>query len=187
MCVTSNLTIDDGLEVEVDKKMTSLGAAALPQHRLRSSVTLDCSLRLLACLRAVSRRRRQRQVTGYSNFASSVHKTLCRRRLHSHSQFLEGGRLLATLSHRLLTFFLKLFHLSVALNCDTSCTRFYLAASFTAARSPLSIHCCNFVTAWKRFADVQTLLLQPVSVRKSVDLFFYINVCDIELDDRRRA
>jgi hypothetical protein len=41
MCVTSNLTIDDGLEVAVDKKMTSSGAAALHQHRLRSSVTLD--------------------------------------------------------------------------------------------------------------------------------------------------
>jgi hypothetical protein len=39
--VTSNLTIDDGLELEVDKKMTSLGAAALPKHRLRSSVTFD--------------------------------------------------------------------------------------------------------------------------------------------------
>jgi hypothetical protein len=41
MCLTSNLTIDDGLELELDKKMSSLDAAALPQHRLRSSVTLD--------------------------------------------------------------------------------------------------------------------------------------------------
>jgi hypothetical protein len=31
----------DGLELELDKKMTSLDADALPQHRLRSSVTLD--------------------------------------------------------------------------------------------------------------------------------------------------
>jgi hypothetical protein len=155
MCVTLNLTIDDGLELEVDKKMTSLGAAALPNtdyvHQLHS---ID-SLRLLACLRAVSRRRRQRQVTGYSNFASAVPKTLFRRRLHSHSQFLHGGRLLATLSHRLVTFFLKPLHSSVAFSCDISCTRFYLAASFTAARSPLSIYSCNFVTVWKRFADVQ--------------------------------
>jgi hypothetical protein len=45
------LTIDDGLQLELDKKMTSLGAAALPQHRLRSSVTLDLfssTARLLA-------------------------------------------------------------------------------------------------------------------------------------------
>jgi hypothetical protein len=149
------LTIDDGLQLELDKKMTSLGAAALPQHRLRSSVTLDYSLRLLACLRAAYRSRRQRHVTGYSNFASAVHKTFCRRRLHSHSQFLHGGRLLATLSHRFFTSFSKILHLSVGSNCDISCTRFYLASSFTTARPPRSLHCCNFVTAWKHFADVQ--------------------------------
>jgi hypothetical protein len=41
MCLTSNLTIETGLELELDKKMTSVDDDALPQHRLRSSVTFD--------------------------------------------------------------------------------------------------------------------------------------------------
>jgi hypothetical protein len=101
----------DGLELELDKKMTSLGAAALPQHRLRSSVTLDLfssTARLLACRISASS---TRHVTSCSNLASAVHKTLSRRRLHSPSQFLDGGSCLATLSQHLLTFCSQIFFL----------------------------------------------------------------------------
>jgi hypothetical protein len=52
LCHMMNLTIDDGLELELDKMMTSFGAAALPQHRLRAVTLLDSfssTARLLAC------------------------------------------------------------------------------------------------------------------------------------------
>jgi hypothetical protein len=153
-------------------------------HQLHS---ID-SLRLLACLRAVYRRRRQRHVTGYSNFASAVHKTLCQRLLHSRSQLLDCRRVLAGLSHRLLIFFFKPDPSNVAFNCDISCTRFYLAASFTAARSIRSLQCCNFVTAWKRFSDVQhSTAATSLRSKVSGEVLFFINLCDIELDNRRRA
>jgi hypothetical protein len=62
MCLTSNLTIDDGLELKLDKKMTSLGAAALPQHRLRSSIYIrlilfECSLACVPHLGVVDKAR----------------------------------------------------------------------------------------------------------------------------------
>jgi hypothetical protein len=48
MCVTWNLTIHDGLELELDKMMTSVGAAAVPQNDFVQLHSID-SLRLLAC------------------------------------------------------------------------------------------------------------------------------------------
>jgi hypothetical protein len=82
--VTSNFTIDDGLELELDKMMTSFGAAALPQHRLRS-IPFDCFF-ASGCLVAIRfSASSRRHVTNYSNLASAVHKTLCRRRFHSGS------------------------------------------------------------------------------------------------------
>jgi hypothetical protein len=136
--ILSDIELDDrdGHELELDKKLTALGVAALPQHRLRSSVTLDLfssSARLIACRISASS---TRHVTSCSNLASAVHKTLSRRRLHSLSQFLDGGSCLATLSQHLLTFCSQIFFFSVASNYDNSCTRFYLAASFIAARTP---------------------------------------------------
>jgi hypothetical protein len=109
--VTSNLTIHDGLELEFDKMMTSFGAAALPRHRLRSltlhsfSSTARLLTYLLACLLAclpllgvVEMTRHCSNLQGLRPFT----------RLFAHAdfiptrmQFLDGGRLLATLSRRI--------------------------------------------------------------------------------------
>jgi hypothetical protein len=97
-------------------------------------ILFDCSLACVPYIGVVDRDTSLATRTLLRPFT----RVFVRRRLHSHSQFLHGGRLLATLSQRLLTFFLKPLHLSVAFNCDISCTRFYLAASFTAARSTRS-------------------------------------------------
>jgi hypothetical protein len=105
--VTSNLTIHDGLELEFDKMMTSFGAAALPRHRLRSLTlhSFSSTARLLTCLLAclpllgvVEMTRHCSNLQGLRPFT----------RLFAHAdfiptrmQFLDGGRLLATLSRRI--------------------------------------------------------------------------------------
>jgi hypothetical protein len=98
--VTWNFTIDDGLELEIDKMVTSFGAAALPQHRLRAV------------------------------------------RLDSFS---------ATQRHQFW------------------CTQIYLAASFTAARSPLSLHCSNCIIPYYALSTFNTLLLEPDALPTPID------------------
>jgi hypothetical protein len=138
-----------------------------------------------------------------SNLASAVHKTLCRRRLHSQSQFLDD-RLLATLSRRIPHDIQSLLIVASFPRFDshTSCTQFYLAGL-----PPLVRHChftppknCIIPYALPTF---NTLLLRPDSLRSSLYLFcfrFFLSfifvffftllliLCHMmELDDRRRA
>jgi hypothetical protein len=118
----------------------------LPQHRLRAVIHSIDSLRLLACLPLFGV---VVQMTRHcSNLASAVHKTLCRRRLHSHSQFLDGGRLLATLSRRMPHSFQNFLvetwlptstATPVALSSILSC-QFY-RRSFATVTSLLRPHC----------------------------------------------
>jgi hypothetical protein len=81
--VTSNFTIDDELDVELDKMMTSFRwwPPLCPNTDSVQLHSID-SLRLLACLALLGVVQMTRHC---SNLASAVHKTLCRRRFHCHA------------------------------------------------------------------------------------------------------
>jgi hypothetical protein len=73
----------------------------------------------------------------------------------------------------------KAFFLIVAsfprFDSHTSCTQFYLAACsfFTAARSPMSLHCFKCIIPYYALPTFNTLLLQPDSLPTSLQLFFF--------------
>jgi hypothetical protein len=103
--VTWNFTIDDGLEVELDKMMTSF-CWWPPLCHNTDSVQLHSidSLRLLACLAllGVVQITRQNDTSLLElGFGRSQHSLPTPTSLPCDSQFLDGGRLLATLSRRM--------------------------------------------------------------------------------------
>jgi hypothetical protein len=158
--VTWNLTIDDGLEVELDKMMTSFRwwPPLCPNTDSVQLHSID-SLRLLACLALLGVVQMTRHC---SNLASAVHKTLCRRRLHCHaSRSFSTAVAFSPRSRVACHTIFKASFLIVAsfprFDCDTSCTQFYFAAcisfyrrSFADVTSLLQMH--NSIL---RFADVQ--------------------------------
>jgi hypothetical protein len=103
--VTWNFTIDDGLEVELDKMMTSFRWWPPLCHNT-DSVQLHStdSLRLLACLAllGVVQMTRQNDTSLLEFcFGRSPESLPTPTSLPCRSQFLDGGRLLATLSRRM--------------------------------------------------------------------------------------
>jgi hypothetical protein len=103
--VTSNFTIDDELEVELDKMMTSFRWWPPLCHNT-DSVQLHStdSLRLLACLAllGVVQMTRQNDTSLLEFcFGRSPESLPTPTSLPCRSQFLDGGRLLATLSRRM--------------------------------------------------------------------------------------
>jgi hypothetical protein len=103
--VTWNFTIDDGLEVELDKMMTSFRWSP-PLCPNTDSVQLHSidSLRLLACLAllGVVQMTRQNDTSLLElGFGRSQDSLPTPTSLPCQSQFLDGGRLLATLSRRM--------------------------------------------------------------------------------------
>jgi hypothetical protein len=183
------LTIDDGLQLELDKKMTSLGAAALPQHRLRSSVTLDlilfdCSLACEPYIGVVVMIRDKllelcigssqdslptptsfplavspRRSPSRHAFASSLHCIL------QNSSF----KCRFELRHQLHSVLLSSFFYRRSFATVTALLQLRHSMETLCRRSKPS--CCNP----SPFESLSTFF------------FFLINLCDIKLDDRRRA
>jgi hypothetical protein len=188
--------MDDGLQLELDYVMTSF----VPRRRFAPTPTPSSNTRLIlfhcspACLPLLGV---VGQMTRHcSNLASAVHKTLCRRRLHCQAQFIDGARLLATHLPRMPHDIQSLTILASSPQRLQFCyTQFYSAASLTAARSPLSLHCSNCIIQYYALPTFNTLLLKPHALPTSIDgllrvLFFSLDLfigCHMELHDRRRA
>jgi hypothetical protein len=189
MCVTSNLTIDDGLELEVDKKMTALGAAALPQHRLRSSVTLDwfsSTASLIACRISASSTktshwllelclvRSQDSLPTPTSFPLAVSP---RRSPARHAFASPLDVFLETFSFK-CSFELRHQLHSVLLSC------FFYRRSFATVNSLLQLR--NSMETLCRRSNPTAATRHRSKVCRQF-FFFFINVCDVKLDDRRRA
>jgi hypothetical protein len=183
------LTIDDGLQLELDKKMTSLGAAALPQHRLRSSVTLDLfssTARLLACrISASSTKTRHKLLElcfgrsqDFLPTPTSFPLAVSPRRSPSRHAF-------ASILHFILenTSFKCRFELRHQLHSVLLSFFFYHRSSATVTALLQLRH--SMETLCRR-SKPSCCIQFPF---KSLFTFFFslINLCDIKLDDRRRA
>jgi hypothetical protein len=130
--VTWNFTINDGLEVELDKMMTSFRWWP-PLCHSTDSVQLHSidSLRLLACLALLGVVQMTRHC---SNLASAVHKTLCRRRLHCHASRSFSTAVAFSPRSRVACHTIFKASFLIVASCPrfyspTSYTQFYLAAS----------------------------------------------------------
>jgi hypothetical protein len=187
--VTSNLTINNELEVELDKKITSLGAVALPQHRLRSSVTLDwisSTARLLTCRISASLTihvsscsnlafgRSQDSLPTPTSFSLAVsrRRSPCRHAFASHVDFF-----VETSSFKCSSQMRHQLH-SVPMSYLFYRRSFATVTSLLTARNSM-----------ETLPDVQ----HPTAATRLHSKFcrhfsiFSINLFDIELDDRRRA
>jgi hypothetical protein len=148
------------------------------------SVQLDSidSVRLLACLAllGVVQMTRQNDTSLLElGFGRSQDSLPTPTSLPCQSQFLHGGRLLATLSRRMphdnqnflsycsvVSTFRQRHHLhSVLFGCI-----FF----FTAARSPMSLDCFKCIIPYYALPTFNTLLLQPDSLPTPLHRFFFL-------------
>jgi hypothetical protein len=136
------------------------------------------SLRLLACLALLGVVQMTRHC---SNLASAVHKTLCRRRLHCHASRSFSTAVAFSPRSRVACHTISKASFLIAasfprFDSHTSCTQFYLAACcffFTAARSPMSLHCFKCIIPYYALPTFNTLLLQPDSLPTSLKPCFF--------------